>query len=272
MNGQVFFGVSLTASFLAGILALFAPCCVTFLFPAYLGTVFKENKKVVFYTFIFALGVSTILVPVALGFRFFISFFDSFHSQIYYIGALLMIFMGIVTIKPMFHLPQFFHVKSVDKKNINIFSVFSLGVISGLTSACCAPVLFAAITLTSLSPTLFQALIVSLAYVLGIVFPLFFLSISYERLSKYFSGKKGQKTYSFFKYIGASIFIFSGIIIAVLNYFGKIQMYQMQDYSNTVRLFMIKVSEYFKNPILDLMVFLFVIVLFYLLTKKKIKR
>jgi len=53
MTGNFIFGVSLTASFLAGILALFAPCCITFLLPSYFGTIFKESKKVIFYTFFF---------------------------------------------------------------------------------------------------------------------------------------------------------------------------------------------------------------------------
>jgi len=103
MNTNFFFGISLTASFLAGVLALFAPCCITFLLPSYLGTIFKNRKKVMFYTFIFALGLSLILIPVALGFRAFIFFFDQFHSQVYYLGGLFLIFMGIMTIKPIFN-------------------------------------------------------------------------------------------------------------------------------------------------------------------------
>lgn len=266
------FGISLTASFLAGVLALFAPCCITFLFPAYLGTIFKENKKVVFYTIVFALGLSTVLVPVALGFRFFISFFDSFHSQIYYIGALFMIFMGIMTLKPMFHLPQIVKAKAIDGEKIDIFSVYSLGLISGITSACCAPVLFAAITLTTLTPNLFQAFLVSLAYVFGIVFPLFLLSTSYEKFSGLISGKNRQKTYMIFKYIGSAIFIFSGLAIAVANYFGKIQMYQMEGYSNTIRTFTITASSYLKNPFLDILVFGVIVALFVYLAKTRNKK
>jgi cytochrome c biogenesis protein CcdA len=269
MSSGFFFGISLTASFLAGVLALFAPCCITFLFPAYLGTIFKENKKVILYTLIFALGLSAILVPVALGFRFFISFFDTFHSQIYYLGALLMIFMGIMTLKPFFHLPQLFNVHPKVDENANIISVFGLGVVSGLTSACCAPVLFAAITITSLSPTLFQAVIVSFAYVLGIVFPLFLLSVSYEKFSKYISGKNRQTTYTTFKYLGSAVFIFSGLAIAFLNYFGKIQMYQMEGYSNFVRNQMITFSGYLKNPIIDLSSFAIILCIFYIIGKKK---
>lgn len=269
MNTQFLFGISLTASFLAGILALFAPCCITFLFPAYLGTIFKENKKVVFYTLIFALGLSTVLVPVALGFRFFISFFDSFHSQIYYIGALLMIFMGLMTLKPMFHLPQIMAPKPLKGDKINIFSIYSLGVVSGITSACCAPVLFAAITLTTLSPSLFQAFLVSLAYVFGIVFPLFLLSISYERFSGIISGKNRQKTHEVFKYIGSTIFIFSGLTIAVFNYLGKIEMKQMEGYSKVIRNLTINVSGMFKNSVLDILVFGGIVSFFFYLAKRR---
>ncbi|MEK7522186.1 MAG: cytochrome c biogenesis protein CcdA, partial [Patescibacteria group bacterium] len=88
MNINFFFGISLTGSFLAGALALFAPCCITFLFPSYLGTIFKERKNVMFYTLVFALGLASILIPVALGFRLFIFFFDQFHRTIYFLGGL----------------------------------------------------------------------------------------------------------------------------------------------------------------------------------------
>src|SRR3989339_2059335 len=118
MNTQFLFGISLTASFLAGVLALFAPCCITFLFPSYLGTIFKNSKKVVLYTFIFALGLSFILIPVALGFRFFVFFLEDYHKPIYYLGALFMIFMGFMTLKPVFHLPQIFHVSPKINKNV----------------------------------------------------------------------------------------------------------------------------------------------------------
>src|SRR3989344_7495457 len=198
MDANFIFGISLTASFLAGVLALFAPCCITFLFPSYVATIFKDEKKVIYYTLIFALGLSLILIPIALGFRFFIFFLDDYHKQIYYFGALFMIFMGFMTIKPVFHIPQFFHAKPNLDKKINTGSVFGLGLMSGLTSACCAPVLFAAITLTTLSPSLLQALIVSLAYVTGIVMPLFVLSMFYEKATAKIGGPNRQKIYTIF--------------------------------------------------------------------------
>ena len=38
------FQLSLLASFIAGMVALFAPCCITFLLPAYFANVFKEKS------------------------------------------------------------------------------------------------------------------------------------------------------------------------------------------------------------------------------------
>ena len=269
MDSNFLFGISLTASFLAGVLALFAPCCITFLFPSYLGTIFKEQKRVMYYTLIFALGLAFVLVPIALGVRFAIFFLDAYHAPIYYLGAFIMILMGVMTLKPIFHLPQFFHVSGPQNKKLSTASVFGLGLMSGLTSACCAPVLFAAVTLTSLSPSLFQALIVSLAYVTGIVMPLFVMSMFYEKASSKLAGPNRHKIYNVLKYLGAGIFFITGILIAIFNYQGKIQMNQMEPYSQKIRMIVFEIAKYFQNPIVDLLVFGIVIFIFYKLLRYK---
>ncbi len=271
MNGNFLFGISLTASFLAGILALFAPCCITFLFPSYLGTIFKSSSakasegrgRVTYYTIVFALGLSFVLIPIAFGFRFFVFILNDYHKQVYYLGGLILIVMGIATLKPFFHIPQIFHVQPKLDKKIDAGSAFGLGVMSGLTSACCAPVLFAAVTLTSLSPTLIQALIVSFAYVLGIVFPLFILSLSYERLTAKISGNNRQKIYHVFKILGAGIFILSGILVLIFNFQNKIEMNQMEGYSRTIRLIVFNIAKNFQNPIVDIGTFLIIVFVFY---------
>ncbi len=269
MDTSFLFGISLTASFLAGVLALFAPCCITFLFPSYLGTIFKEQKRVMYYTLIFALGLAFVLVPIALGIRSAIFFLDAYHTPIYYLGALIMILMGVMTLKPMFHLPQVFHVSGLQDRKVNTASVFGLGLMSGLTSACCAPVLFAAVTLTSLSPSLFQAVIVSLAYVIGIVMPLFIMSIFYDKAIVRVTGKSRHKIYTVLKYAGATIFVLTGILIAIANFMGKIQMNQMEPYSQRIRMVVFEVAKYFKNPIVDVVVFGAIIYIFYRLLKYK---
>lgn len=269
MPNTFLFGISLTASFLAGVLALFAPCCITFLLPSYLGTIFHEGKKVMFYTVIFALGLSFILIPVALGFRFFIFFFDAYHKNIYYLGGLFLIFMAAMTLKPFFHLPQLFKVTpKVQNNKVNVISVFSLGLMSGLTSSCCAPVLFAAVTITSLSPTLFQALLVSGAYVLGIVFPLFVLSLIYAKTTNIIISKNRQRIYEIFKWFGAAIFAISGVAIIILTFLDKIKMYQMEGYSKSLRLMVFDIAKNFQNPVIDIISFVIILVIFYKLIRR----
>lgn len=262
MDGGLFFGVSLTASFIAGVLALFAPCCITFLFPSYLGTIFKENKKVTYFTLIFALGIAFVLVPIALGIRYAIFFLDAYHQWVYYFGALIMILMGVMTLWPVLHLPQLFHTTRPEGQKINTISVFGLGLMSGLTSACCAPVLFAAITLTSLAPSILQAIIVSFSYVLGIVMPLFFMSMFYKTATMQVSVLKRQNVYKIIKYIGAGVFFITGILIAIFNYQGKIVMNQMESYSQIVQMAVFNIARYFQNPVIDLISFIVIITIF----------
>lgn len=268
---MMLFGVSLVASFLAGSLALFAPCCITFLFPSYLGTIFRDRTKVIYYTFVFALGLAVILVPVALGFRFAISFLDTYHKGIYYLGALVMIVMGIMTVKPLFKMPKFFDMPKFNPE-INTGSVFALGVMSGLTSSCCAPVLLAAVTLISLSPSTLQALIVALAYVMGIVAPLFIMSILYQKITNKIEGPNQRKISQILKYIGAGIFIITGILMAIFNYFDQIQMNQMEPLTRPLRLWVFEISKIFQNPWMDLGVFVSIIILLVFLLKINIKK
>src|SRR3989338_9581632 len=66
---------------------------------------------------------------------------------------------------------------NVNSQKTDIFSIFTLGVFSGITSACCAQVLIGILTLTFLSPTFFGALSIGAMYVLGMVAPLLLISI-----------------------------------------------------------------------------------------------
>lgn len=252
MNNNLFFGISLTASFIGGMVALFAPCCITFLFPSYLGTIFKERKRVVFLTFIFALGIGSILVPVALGFRLIVSLFDQFHTTIYLLGALIMFLVGLMTLfdkKLMLPLPHY----TMPEKT-NVISIFLLGVVSGITSSCCAPVLFAAITLTTLSPTLFTALITALVYVAGIVFPLFFLSLFYEKITNQYLYQAKKKIEKPLKFLASGIFLVSSLVITILALTGKIQMEENLAYGNKLRDFIYQISANIRSPIFDILI------------------
>lgn len=259
MQSNLLFGVSLIASFLGGMAALFAPCCITFLFPSYLGTIFKEKSRIVLLTLVFALGLGSILIPVALGMKIIVSLFDQFHTTTYIIGAFLMFVLGLTTlfeVKLPIPLPHF-----TAPKNTTVLGTFLLGVFSGITSSCCAPVLFAAITLSSLSPTILSSLIVSFVYVLGIVFPLFFLSLFYEKITNQYLFKMKRRIDKPLKILSASIFMLSSVIIAYLALAGKISMEQNSDYGQKLRMLIYTISSRLQNPLLDILFIIGIIIL-----------
>ena len=263
---NLFFGVSLTASFLGGMVALFAPCCITFLFPSYLGTIFKERKRVVFLTLIFAAGLGSILVPVALGASIIVSFFDKFHTTTYLLGALIMFLVGLMTlfeVKLMLPLPHY----TMPRKT-TVLSTYLLGLFSGITSSCCAPVLFAAITLSSLSPTLLSSLIVSITYVLGIVFPLFFLSLFYEKLSNKYLYKIKSKWEKPIKIAASLTFMISAVVIASLALAGKIEMDRNMAYGEELRRFIFNLSGRLTNPFIDLLLIALIVIFIKIMIKE----
>lgn len=266
MESNLFFGISLTASFLGGMVALFAPCCITFLFPSYLGTIFSQKSRIVLLTVIFALGLGSILIPVALGMRIIVTLFNQFHTTTYLLGALFMFLLGLMTlanVKLMLPLPHF-----TMPKNTTVISTYVLGVFSGITSSCCAPVLFAAITLSSLSPSLATALLVSIVYVLGIVFPLFFLSLFYEKVTNQYLYKIKQKVEKPLKIAAALTFMISAVVIAILALTGNIQMEENMAYSGWLRTFIFDISKNFQNPILDMLTLLAIGIFFIILLKE----
>lgn len=167
-----FFLASLFVAFVGGMIALFAPCCISYLFPAYLGAIVKETSRRILGTLLFALGIASTMVPTTLGFWYFLRFYQDHHTVVYVLGGIFMVMLGGIALAgiklpiPTIRLPQL-------SAHSTLWSFFPLGLLSGLTSLCCAPVLAGAMTLGALSPNVFQSLAIALAYTMGIVTPLF---------------------------------------------------------------------------------------------------
>jgi len=172
------FQLSLLAAFIAGMVALFAPCCITFLLPTYLANIFREKKKVLGMTFFYSLGIFTVMLPVVLGAKALSQLFFKLHDQTYLIGGgflLIVGFMALLGVKlPM---PKI----GLDKQANDPGSTYLLGIFSGIASACCAPVLIGVVALSTLSPTLVQSLLVGFSYVLGMVTPLYLAGLLIDK-------------------------------------------------------------------------------------------
>ncbi|HBE90538.1 MAG: hypothetical protein A3E37_05695 [Candidatus Andersenbacteria bacterium RIFCSPHIGHO2_12_FULL_46_9] len=179
-SGDVFYQVSLLAAFVAGLVALFAPCCISYLLPAYLGNVFKEKRKILLMTGVYSTGIFTVMLPIVLGAKVLASFFFRWHTETYIVGGSIMMaaaILSLVGVKlPMPHLP------AKAGGEMDWLSTYVLGLTAGITAACCAPVLIGVLALSSLSPSLWHAFLVGLAFVAGMVAPLYIAGLVIKRV------------------------------------------------------------------------------------------
>ena len=236
METNVVMSISLIAAFLAGVVALFAPCCITFLLPAYLGSVFKEKKRVMLMTLVFGAGIFVVLMPAVLGVSLISKFVFRYHDVTYYLGGVVMLGVGLLSLFGIkLPMPRFAAKQSSDKPDI--ISVFTLGVFSGLTSACCAPVLIGILALTFLTPSFWLAMATGVVYVLGMVTPLlisgYFIDAQKIFNKAVFNKKIGKFVLS--NLIAAGIFIPAGIVILYLTFAGKLSMETSRHYAQTIQ-------------------------------------
>lgn len=173
---------SVLAAFFAGAVALFSPCCIVFLFPAYLASAVKARRwRLLPLTLVFAAGLALVLVPITLGVGLLATAVARYHTGLYVAGGILMFALALLALSGRsWSMPSFVRAPSIERTDAP--GVFALGVFSGIASSCCAPVLAGVMTLSALSSSLVGAAGLGLAYVFGMVFPLVLMAILWDRL------------------------------------------------------------------------------------------
>ena len=173
---------SVLAAFLAGGVALFAPCCIVFLAPGYLALAAKNRRsRLLPLTLAFTAGLALVMVPVTLGISLVTATIARFHAPLYYAaGALMLALAALALSGRMWPLPRF--IRAPDAGRGDTGSFFAFGVFSGVASSCCAPVLAGVMTLSALSASPLGGALLGLAYVFGMVFPLLVMALAWDRL------------------------------------------------------------------------------------------
>lgn len=168
-----------------------------------------------------------VLLPIALGASAVATYLGAGHDFIFIAGGGFMIVLGMLSFLgrspfPRIHLP-------VNLGRSDTPSVFTLGAFSGVASSCCAPVLAGVVVLTALSTSMLQALFVGLAYVSGMIFPLFMSAVALDRkglrASKFWQGRMvhiklfsaGVDIHSS-KLIAGLMFVAMGVITVILGF------------------------------------------------------
>lgn len=177
--GELLLGTTLLASFLGGMVALLAPCCVSVMLPAYLATGFRHRGGVVAATCTFGAGVATVILPIGLGATVLSRLLIEQHVWLFSIGGALMIATGFAVLagwKPNLPMPG-----ARGARESSYASAYALGAFSGLASACCAPVLIGVAILSGAAASFPVALAIGLTYVAGMVAPLALIALVWDR-------------------------------------------------------------------------------------------
>ncbi|OGI16600.1 MAG: hypothetical protein A2Z52_02025 [Candidatus Moranbacteria bacterium RBG_19FT_COMBO_42_6] len=247
---------SLITAFVAGMAALFAPCCISVLLPSYLGSIFREKYKVVAMTFLFFLGILTVFLPIGLGFSALAQFFKQYHNVVFLLGGGFLFVLGIIILtKNTFSLPWSFH---PTLKKHNAGSIYVLGIFSGVATTCCAPVLAGVMALAILPGSIFWGVIYTLMYVLGMVAPLFFIAVFLDKTKitkKMMNFRKsvnfnlGKKVISLTvsEIVSGLMFLVMGLVIIYYAFMNKLTIHA--DYQITINIYFAKMQKYIMSVI-----------------------
>lgn len=245
---------SLIVAFIAGLAALFAPCCITVLLPSYLGSIFREKYKVAFMTLLFFLGILTVFLPIGLGIAALAVAFKQYHDIIFVSGGLLLMLLGIMQLTQIkFSLP--FYVNPKLAKH-NAISVYALGIFSGIATTCCAPVLAGVLALAALPGSIFWGGLYTVMYVLGMVTPLFIIAVFLDKINFTQKAMALRKPLDFTVFgkkiiitmadlISGLIFLGMGILIIYLAYMKELTTHS--DYQISINLYFAKLTQAINN-------------------------
>ena len=226
----VLFGGAVLASFLSGMVALFAPCCISVMLPAYFASSFATKRALVTMTFVFGGGIALVILPIALGAAAVGSFTSAHHFAVYLTGGVFMLALGsymIVGGKLALPMPGM-----RARQGRGPLAVFSLGAFSGVASSCCAPVLAGVVALAGVSGSYSAALTLGVAYVFGMVFPLFLIALLWDQFdwgeSRLLRGRTFQvrllgraRAISTTAFVSGAILIAMGVVVVVVAFQGN---------------------------------------------------
>lgn len=176
---EVLVGSTLLASFLGGTVALLAPCCVSVMLPAYFASGLARRRNLVAMTGVFALGVATVITPIAVGAGALSAAISGHHLLVWSVGGAAMMAGGLLLMSGRsMRLPM---PGGRPVAGHGPAAVYGLGVFSGAASACCAPVLAGVAVLSGATGSFVASLTIGLVYVAGMVTPLAVLAVVWDR-------------------------------------------------------------------------------------------
>lgn len=210
--------VNILLAFGAGFLSFISPCVLP-LFPAFLSYITgmsvselsnenqKLTKKSLIHTIVFLLGFSSIFIMMGFGTTFIAEFLKIYQDIIRQIGAILIIFFGLVIIGVL-NFKFLMKDKKISFKNrpAGFVGSFLIGMAFSMGwTPCTGPILMVILSLAATHPD--QGVVLMSSYALGFSIPFLVLSFFLSKL-----GWIKRNSMKFVK-IGGYIMIFVGIAL-----------------------------------------------------------
>lgn len=186
--------VNIFIAFGAGFLSFVSPCVLP-LFPAFLSYItgmsvseLSENnkmlsKKSMIHTILFLLGFSAVFIMIGFSANIVGEFFKIYQNLIRQIGAILIIFFGLVIVG-ILKFDFLMKNRQVSFKNrpTGFIGSFLIGIAFSMGwTPCTGPILMIVISLASTNPD--QGMILMISYVLGFAIPFLVLSFFVGRMN-----------------------------------------------------------------------------------------
>ena len=177
--GEALLSGSALAAFLAGLVAFFAPCCAMVMLPSYLaGATGAARGRLALLTAIFILGVATVVWPLTIGAAGLASLISNAHGPLFVIGGSVMLLVAWGTLRGwMWTMPSF----GGRTTSTGVLGVYSLGLISGAATACCAPVMVGAVAIAGVTASWWAGALLGTIYLFGLVTPLIITAFGVDR-------------------------------------------------------------------------------------------
>lgn len=210
--------VNIFLAFGAGFLSFVSPCVLP-LFPAFLSyitgmsvsEISQENKmlarKSLLHTVLFLLGFSSVFIMIGFSTTLIADFFMKYQDIIRQLGAILIIFFGLVIVG-VFNFEFLMKDRKITFKNrpAGFIGSFIIGMAFSMGwTPCTGPILMVVLGLAVTNPE--QALILMISYVLGFSVPFLILSIFIGKLN--WIKKHSMKLVK----IGGYVMIFFGVAL-----------------------------------------------------------
>ncbi|WP_047982422.1 MULTISPECIES: cytochrome c biogenesis CcdA family protein [Ornithinibacillus] len=185
--------INIFLAFGAGFLSFISPCCLP-LYPAFISYITgmsvsevkeenkKMNKRAILHTIFFLIGFSSIFIMIGFTTSFISEFLLIYQDIIRQIGAILIIFFGLVIVGVL-NFKFLMKDRRISFKNRpgGFFGSFLIGMAFSLGwTPCTGPILAIVLSLAATNPDV--GMVMMIAYVLGFSIPFFVLSFFVGRI------------------------------------------------------------------------------------------